>query len=202
MSAEHAASSSAPPTALPFALLKPVVSPAKASCLIIRTLEAHHLDAILRTPRETGGCLALDFETRGDTSDETNSYVVGCAFSDGQTNWYVDFTSDSTAYECLMKTLHREKTPVLAHNVFFDAAWPLRDFGIRLNFVVCTFAAYKLLATEGWAGQQWGLKAAERELLGWPESNDKNLRRWLVENGFVKRPINKALREKLCPDNK
>jgi hypothetical protein len=42
------------------------------------------------------------------------------------------------------------------------------------------------LSTEGWDGQSWSLKTAMTDVLGWPEINNKALKRWLVENGHVK----------------
>jgi len=69
--------------------------------------------------------------------------------------------------------------------VFFDSGWPLRDFGLWLNWKACTLAIYKLTATEGIPGFSWGLKSAQKDLLGWSETNEGKLDEWLVENGYI-----------------
>jgi DNA polymerase I-like protein with 3'-5' exonuclease and polymerase domains len=52
--------------------------------------------------------------------------------------------------------------------------------------------AFRQLATEGEAGQDYRLKTAMRELLGWPESNEKDLYKWLDDNGLKPGDMAKA----------
>jgi hypothetical protein len=42
------------------------------------------------------------------------------------------------------------------------------------------------LSNEGWTGQQWGLKAAQTEILCWSETNETELDKWLCVNGHYK----------------
>lgn len=98
-------------------------------------------------------------------------------------------------YPFVMRTLAMARVPLIAHNLFFDASWPMRDFaGVpivhdnpaavgQLCWLGCTYACYKFLATEGWPGQEWGLKAAQKDLLLWKETNEVELDAWLVNNG-------------------
>jgi len=80
--------------------------------------------------------------------------------------------------------------PLIAHNLTFDAAWFIRDY-YKLHWIGCTYAWLRSLANEGWAGQRWGLKDSMVQLLGWPESNEENLDKWLIENEYV-RSISKS----------
>jgi DNA polymerase I-like protein with 3'-5' exonuclease and polymerase domains len=71
---------------------------------------------------------------------------------------------------------------LIAHNAVFDAGWLYAKTGMIPNIEACTLVLFKLLATEGYLGQRWGLKAAMTDLLGWPESNEADLYDWLKEN--------------------
>lgn len=177
----------------PFAILRPVVAPARLSSITI--LQGRPLRELVRilepvfSERQAGDVMALDFETHGRpaelTTDGEPSRPVGVALSDRRGSLYIDFKSCLGAYEWLMRRLHTEAVPLIAHNLFFDGAWPLRDFGLWLNWQHCTYAVYKLCASEGWPGQSWGLKDAQRDVLGWADTNEKELDLWLLENGFI-----------------
>lgn len=132
--------------------------------------------------------MALDFETTGDytpTKETPAGQVVGVGLSDDRGSVYVDFrNSHPDTYRYIIKQLDSARVPLIAHNLFFDAGWIVRDFGIWLNWVSCTYALYKLIATEGFIGQEWGLKAAQKDLLLWQETNERELDLWLINNGF------------------
>ena len=174
---------------LNFVLLQPKELPArpeKLSILPVVTNPAH--DSILASIfNERSGPtvpMALDFETKGDYTSE-DSRTIGVGLADDRGSWYIDFRqSHPNTYRYIMEQLVARQIPLVGHNVFFDAGWPLRDFGIWLNWQHCTYALYKLLATEGFNNQQWGLKAAQKDLLLWKETNEERLDRWLIEHGF------------------
>ena len=169
-----------------FALLKPVASAPRTDLVtVLEPGQAFDWVVTGRRGRNGLGPLALDFETRGDWGSP-DTHPVGCALSDARGSCYVPFPNASV-YRRLMRLLTEEQTPLIAHNVFFDGGWPVRDFGdsVRLNWKACTYATYKLLATEGWDGQKWGLKDAQVTLLGWPESNEGLLYSWLVQQGWT-----------------
>lgn len=132
---------------------------------------------------------ALDVETCGNQAHNPNHYVVGVGLSqvkeDGSSvAVYFPITSQ-TQFKELSSWLQALEIPLIAHNLTFDAAWFIRD-GFQLNWKGCTYAYYRMLANEGWAGQTWGLKSSMIELLSWPESNEESLDLWLINNGFVK----------------
>lgn len=166
-----------------FALLKPMQCPPRLTKLSILE-DTRDLEWIFSERLNQHEVMALDFETKGDWGTP-DAHPVGVALSDSRGSLYIPFNQDSTAYERTMRLLHKWQVPLIAHNAFFDAAWPLRDFSLWLNWHACTFAMYKLMATEGWPGQQWGLKSAQKDLLQWQETNEKHLDEWLVDNGHV-----------------
>lgn len=175
-----------------FALLTPkAVSARPERSLVLKPGEDWRW--ILSERRDRSAPLALDFETRGDWGGlKQQTYPVGVALADARGSVYIPFPdtgpreAPSRVYYELMHALRDERVPLLCHNAFFDCGWPQRDLGIKLvEQTVCTYAAYKLLATEGWLGQLWGLKEAQRDLLKWPETNETELDTWLVGAGLI-----------------
>lgn len=168
-----------------FTILKPVTCPPRLKRLSVLTARSELADLEwIFTERSIAEVMALDFETKGDWGDP-DSYPVGVSLADSRGALYIPFERGTNTYEQVMRLLFKYKVPLIAHNVFFDAAWPLRDFGLWLNWKACTFAMYRLTATEGWPGQSWGLKSAQKDLLQWTETNEKKLDEWLVDNGHV-----------------
>lgn len=145
--------------------------------------------AVQQAPK--GQPVALDFEYRGDWSDDPSvSYPVGVALSDTRGSCYIPFVTsdgqhDRPKFLAFLALLKDEQTPLLAHNVYADAGWAVRE-GFELNWHACTYATAKLLATEGWKGQRWGLKGLQTELLGWEETNESELHSWLVMHSCTK----------------
>lgn len=190
-----------------FAILRPVHAPARTDRMVIFekvTDPERELAAVFTERSSRSTPMALDIETRGNDPSRLDSVVVGVGLSDDRGSIYIDLReSHPDTWIWLLQRLERERVPLIAHNLFFDASYTLRDLRAAghptgwLNWQHCTYALYKLLASEGWPGQRWGLKDAQVALLGWPESNDKLLRRWLVENGHTTRPIGKQTQKKL-----
>lgn len=147
-----------------------------------------------------GELVALDFETNGDVSRHSG-YPVGVGLACRLGSLYLSLTeSHPDTLQVLARLLIDKQIRLLAHNLFFDAAWFMRDFdqsgaprqglgskepGLWLNWHACTYALYRLLASEGYPGQQYGLKKAQVDLLGWAHSNEEELDCWLIENGHV-----------------
>jgi hypothetical protein len=73
------------------------------------------------------------------------------------------------------------KRKVIAHNWFFEGAIIKRFTGQLPVQFSCTRLLYKMLASEGWLGQSWGLKTAMVDILGW-EANNLDLNVWLKDN--------------------
>lgn len=152
---------------------------------------------------ESGGIhevWSLDFETKGDYG-EAGSYPVGIGLASPRGSVYIPISdSHPDTLRVLAENLAQQNIRLIAHNLFFDAGWFMRDVsqsfiyrdglgskepGAWLNWHACTYALYRLLASEGYPGQQYGLKKAQVDLLGWESSNELLLDRWLIENEHV-----------------
>jgi DNA polymerase I-like protein with 3'-5' exonuclease and polymerase domains len=172
---------------IPFKLLTPVVAPPRLSNLsILEGSSPSDLSFIFTERISPTDPMALDVETRGGDPSDPDSQVVGVGLSDSRGSVYIDIVSAAPGtYEWLLEELLTNNIPLVAHNLFFDASYVMRDSGGKWhNWQHCTYALYKLLATEGFNGQKWGLKNAQTDLLGWEESNEKELSQWLVDNGY------------------
>lgn len=131
------------------------------------------------TPNST---VALDLETNGVDPSAPDTSVVGIGLASEHGSVY--YTNEY--YPAVVQWLYDTQCTIIAHNMFFDASWILRDaggIGAGLNWGHCTYALSKQLATEGWAGQGWGLKQLQKELLLWEVTNEAELDEWLVLNG-------------------
>lgn len=165
---------------LPFVLLNPIISQpdlSKIHPLLAGEDLVEFLDEV-----EPGDLIALDIETRGTEAHNTECQVVGFGLADSRGAGY--WTAEHWPF--FLEQAHAKQLPLIGHNIFFDGAFAYRDAGYRhLNWKYCTYGLYKQLATEGWPGQQWGLKKAQVELLGWKQANEVELNKWLVENKFL-----------------
>lgn len=171
----------------PFAILKPVNVPApkKSPSILQAIADGTVLRSILRGAQ---GPMALDIETKGSDVSRASSIVVGLAIADERGSWYFDFNEgrDVNYYQQVLSILAQSGVKLIAHNLFFDGAFLYRDSGNQWKhkWAYCTYALYKHLATEGFPGQEWGLKAAQKDLLGWEDTNEVDLDQWLIDNGY------------------
>ncbi len=149
-------------------------------------------EAVTNTLKNLTGLLAVDLETTGTQAANYSVKVVGIGVSNGKTSVYYDRAGLSPeAWSRLLTELACEERQLVAHNVFFDSAFLLRDGileGIKNGFswAFCTYGLYRQLANEGWKGQAWSLKTAQVELLGWESTNESELDTWLVGKGYYK----------------
>lgn len=184
----------------PFVLLKPTQGlPRLSNVDVFHTIRnPNNLEWWFReySPIDADDVVAIDLETKGGDAHDVNSIIVGLALSDNRGTIYVDLRNSHP--DTLYTVIHYLRTyniPLIAHNVPFDAAYLYRDSSAAgkgkssapfwLNWKYCTYALYRHLATEGWAGQTWSLKDAQKELLLWPETNELALDNWLIANGHV-----------------
>lgn len=171
-----------------FALLSPAPTPARTH--LFRSLNDRSFLECCTSDEVT----AIDFETEGNDPTVPGSRVVGVGLANRMGSVY--FTAEHYAW--VMQTLAANGTPLIAHNLFFDASWPTRDFpDLELQWTGCTYAIYKLLATEGWPNQSWSLASAQKEVLQWGESNKDAVAEWLIENGYVTGNMPISIQEKL-----
>lgn len=129
----------------------------------------------------------IDWETRGLDTSLPEFRPVGLGICWGTYALYLDLSDEAQDWRTLVLLLRRWK--LVAHNVLFDAQvlrWAERRAGLTSiwNWEGCTLALYQQMANEGWPGQRWGLKSAMKDLLGWSETNEKELDAWLVEHGY------------------
>lgn len=124
-----------------------------------------------------GGPLAFDFETSNLSVHQGEAVCLG--LSDGRRHvsiWFADnYQQNSLCRWLLTRRL-------IGFNSLFDnlwitkytgqVPWPYRDAMVQ----------FKGLANEGWTGQSWSLKTAMVDILGWPESNDRELRAYMKEH--------------------
>lgn len=153
---------------------------------------------------------ALDLETTGNKTYLPETKVVTLAMANSHGAFSVDLRNSPEYYKEILQALYENRTPLFCHNLFFDGSLLTRDLNCQngklpewfhewrwLNFVSCTYAKAKHLSTEGWPGQQWGLKFLTGYFLGWEETQEKEKNRWMIENGITKRKPRKALMAKL-----
>lgn len=178
-----------------FSILRPVIAPPRLQSLSILLPvrnPAADLSFIFDGRLSPSDPMALDIETMGNDPSDPQSIVVGVGLADSRGSCYIDLrTSCSETWLYLLHRLAEHQIPLIAHNLYFDAAYVLRDLKAAghptgwLNWQHCTYALYKFLACEGWNGQRWGLKDAQLQLLGWTETNETELDLWLIRSGFI-----------------
>lgn len=166
---------------LPFVILKPVVAPPQLDRLFL-CLGADDLREFFAGHDAHADYLAFDIETKGNRPFDPESQVVGFSLADVRGAGY--WTAEH--WPLFLALLERHSPRLVAHNVFFDGAYVMRDGkGLWPTWAFCTYGLYKYLATEGWPGQRWGLKDAQKQLLGWEETNERDLLEWLVRAGYT-----------------
>ncbi len=123
--------------------------------------------------------VAFDFETHG--TDPLTGTIRSVAIANDHGAVAIDCEALSPRERGqLTKWLLRQR--LIAHNAVFDAGWLYAKSKQMPKIEACTLVLFKLLATEGWLGQRWGLKAAMTDVIGWPESNEEELYGWLKAN--------------------
>lgn len=176
----------------PYSLLKPVrtVKPDKEAVLIKKP---QTLAEVRRLIQNLEPLVAVDIETKGNKVHDKDSHVVGIGVADSKSILYFDIKNcHISIYYEVLKCL-KEKT-LFGFNINFDAAYFHRDYSNMVNQPISganldwhdwqydVYGLYKQLANEGWAGQEWNLKSAQIDLLGWDEKGNVELNKWLIDN--------------------
>ena len=163
------------------ALLTPIVSTPRPYSVV--NLADHPLHTWLPSVVHANEPVVLDLETTG--LHPRSSRVVGFALATSAGSTYFHIGESGQAYEMFVRICQEfdaQQTPLVAHNVAFDSCF----LPTACNWVFCTYAAYKHLASEGYAGQKWDLKSAQVEMLGWEDKGDVELVEWLTEHKLTK----------------
>ncbi len=169
------------------ALLTPITSTPRPYSVV--NLTDHPLHTWLPSVLESNEPVVLDLETTG--LHPRSARVVGFALATSAGATYFHIGESGQAYSMfveLCQAFDEKQTPLIAHNVAFDSCF----LPASCNWVFCTYAAYKHLASEGYAGQKWDLKSAQVEMLGWSDKGDVELVEWLEANKLTKSEMWKA----------
>lgn len=167
-----------------YVLLRPGVYPARTGPMFQQLCSPEDIDGILESCNQSE-ILALDFETRGgDYSDEISIVGLGLAWSSGSV--YLHWADLSASERTRLLDSVSVHPGLIAHNVYFDGGVIRAVTGRPAQWHTCTYSLLAHLANEGHPDQYWGLKSAQTELLGWTDSNEHDLNRWLVVNGYYR----------------
>ncbi len=192
----------------PFALIQPVsrTKPKVPTEWIIAGREPSALEVrCLAIDLSLARAVAIDVETKGTRTwaSEDDMVGLGVAWRDpiGRDRaLYFDWASVPPERRAsIWRVLHSipEGTPVVAHNVYFDAGWcaerarrdgflDAKASASPVRWTHCTYGLYRAFASEGWEAQQWGLKTAMEDCLGWTDTNERELHEWLLSRGIHK----------------
>ena len=130
--------------------------------------------------------IAVDIETNGTQAADPSIDIVGIGIASDNFIAYFDFSTNVTeANKVVLDWLSEYQGPIVGHNVFFDGTFLLRETGKWLNWKYDTYGLYRQLSNEGYAGQSYGLKNAQIQLLNWDVKGDVELDEWLVRNGYI-----------------
>ena len=150
----------------------------------------------------TGQVLAMDWETQGTQIFGSKTFRgVGLSFAHRGAGIYIDTSAHShanisgliTHIRAICKT---KRLRLVAHNLYFDSSvmahyspTPIREansyFWDDGSYLMCTYLMLRYLASEGFEGQMWGLKWAQKEIMGWEETNEVERDEWLIRNGYI-----------------
>lgn len=180
---------------LPYVLLTPVDSSPNEEMLITHwsdvdtwtewfnsVRESDVIDPIsgeIVTPRDI---VSLDIETRGTNPVDPESVIVGIGFSHGRSSLYIDVAGLAPSVQHTLTHRIEQLPAVIGHNIYFDWSFLRAHWGCEPKWTACTYGLYRQLATEGFFGQRWGLKSAQKDLLRWRNTNEEELDKWLLEN--------------------
>jgi DNA polymerase I-like protein with 3'-5' exonuclease and polymerase domains len=199
-------SESSPPRFTVLTSLEPGVVSSRVAYTCVRT-EKEVLDW-MRLNLRVNSIVAFDVETRGLEAHLDDTCVVGFSLSTETSAIYFQphtIGAEKMPGSQILRRLAQLKCRIIAHNLFFDGHWIRTahpELFSQLNFHRCTYMQYKMMATEGWPGQTWGLKDAQIQLLGWTETNEIELDRWLVMNGHVKGSVSKEFSESMTAEQR
>lgn len=165
-----------------YILLQPGNHPARTGTNYQLQLDYSYLDWITESA-SASTILAVDFETSGgDYSADIAIVGIGLAWDTG--SCYLDWTKLYGTSRIRIANLLCNHKGLIAHNVYFDGGVVRKCISPEIKFSMCTYSLLAHLSNEGHPDQSWGLKSAMTELLGWTDSNEHDLDRWLVLNGY------------------
>lgn len=145
-----------------------------------------------------GQPIAFDFETHG--VDPLTGSIRSVSFANDYGCVAIDLEA-LTPEDRMQLTRWLVRQKLIAHNAVFDAGWIYAKTKVMPKIEACTLVLLKLLSTEGFLGQRWGLKPTMTGLLGWEESNEEDLYTWLKDNKLKAKDMAQAPWDILGPYN-
>ena len=136
-------------------------------------------------PLASATVLALDYETQGLGLYDDECRAVGMGLSDGKVSVYLPILDLTPALRGELYDWLQQRQ-LVGHNINFDGAFYLKECGRHANWAMCTSGFFRQIAAEGWYEQNWSLKTAMVDVLGWDEPNTADLYDWLKKNGLGK----------------
>lgn len=138
-------------------------------------------------PIEPGRFRAIDLETSG-VRPEFGDHIVGIGFADEAGCCYVDFRGAAPEIlEYVRQVLQTSR--LTAFNVKFDSAFLQQFTRQRLDWEGCSYGLFAYMANADSNG--WNLETAQREVLGWVDSNKTARDQALQEYGLTKATMSK-----------
>jgi DNA polymerase I-like protein with 3'-5' exonuclease and polymerase domains len=165
-------------------LLKPVKGAPRPPMAVLSNATLEQVTALL-PERKRRQLWAIDLETRGTAAHAPDNYIVGIAMADQDGCFYIDLQTADDAAQSYLKTFLAD-CALTAFNVMFDGVFLEVWTGRWLNWKMCSYGMFKNMTSEGFQGQTWGLETAQRNVLGWDESNKSTLAIALGARGLGK----------------
>ena len=137
--------------------------------------------------------IAMDTETNSLTIFGNPEFrMVGISLSHGSTGIYLDtadmtYATIRTCLRHLRSTLRTQHKSLICHNLFYDMS-VTRFYlgrGFDLPYIADTYGLARYLASEGFFGQQWGLKFFQKSMLLWGDTNETDRDEWMIAQGLV-----------------
>jgi len=129
------------------------------------------------------GPLAIDLETSGLDPFSPDAYIRSVSLASNTRHCVaIDMKQmPDKAKARFWEWATNYKPGFIAHNSVFESSW-CQLHGRPIKIHRCTAAMFRNMSNEGYAGQNWQLKTAMTEVLGWPSTNKGALKQWLIEH--------------------
>lgn len=121
--------------------------------------------------------ISWDFESTGLSVHKDEAVCV--SISDGRRHVSIWFAND-VQREDICTWLNTRQ--LIGYNALFDGLFNTKYTGQVPWIYRDAMVMFKSLANEGWTGQSWSLKTAMTDILGWPETNDVELRAYMKQH--------------------
>ena len=119
--------------------------------------------------------VAIDLETKGTNAADPSQFIAGVGFAHSEGCFYIHLADASDEVRRYVREWLLGAQRLTSFNVLFDGTFLQVFTGRWLNWTHCSFGLFKQMTTEGYTNQRWDLETAQREVLGWEQSNKLDL---------------------------